>query len=1266
MLRTAQYRSIHLGLSDQPPHTIGNGIGMNSLRASEHGIQLVDQARRKKNWTKTAEIWCSQGFTSRSTLNRFWARNPINKETFIAICAAVEVDWQTVVEREDSEDYLQAERSIPTSELLIDTPEHEPLTITEQYPLAFSNGSQYRYDWGDAPAASIFYGRQNELDTLQQWVLRDRCRLILLLGMGGIGKTTLAAKLARTLEQKVDAIIWRNLCYAPSLDALLSDIIQFLSPTATVTLIDSVAAQIRQLSQYLTQSRCLIVLDNVESILKSGDRTGRYQDGYEDYDQLFRTLSNSPHQSCLMLTSREQIQGLAPLEGEVLPVRSLRLNGLQTNDGQSLFIDKGPFIGTHDQWQMVVHHYAGNPLALKIVASTIGDFFNGDLSYFLTVVEQSPCLLNDVKTLLDQQFKRLTALEQSLMYWLAIHQEPVSCQGLWQVCVESLSMGDLLQALSSLQRRSLIEQAVPQANPYATPETPSSDAVVRFTLQPIVMDYVIHDFIEQVCNELMSHDIQWLRSHALMLTQAKDPVRDTQIRLILHPIIKQLTQRLGCRHQVADWFIHLLKRSESSLQTPSFPTQPVQKQPANAQYFYGNLINLLRQLDIDFSGRDFSNRPLWQANFKGVTLHNVNLTNADVAGAVFTETLGDLLTLAFSPDGHLLATGDSNGDVIVWTVQDGQRRLTMHGHLNGVDAVSFSPDGQRLASGGRDRTLRIWDIVTGNCLHVLTGHQGPIRAVVFNPEGDRLFSGSDDHTIQCWQCFTGNHLHTWSGHQGWVRSLSMDAAGTYLASGSEDDTIRLWNVATGTCDHIIQNHHDVRSLSFSPNGQFLVSSAHAIVNVWEVQTGHLYRQLNGHQHEIQSVAFCPGGRFIASASDDQTIKLWDNQTGACCHTLEGHGSGVTSVAFNVDRRTLGTGSGNHTIKLWNIHTGQCVRTLAGHVNGIQALALGPDSHTLISGHDDGGIRIWTVKTGRIKRVLQGHRHSICAVAMSLEGHTIASASCDQTIRLWNMTTGTCTHTLQGHTARVGAIAFSPDQNYLISGSDDQTIRVWDVRTGGCVRVLNGHSNGVGAIAASHICINAGSSVQFEQGAIASGSHDQTVKIWDLATGTCVHTLTGHCNGIETVSFSPDRRRLVTGSGDHTIRIWDVHRDLCLHCLEGHRGRVLSVAFSPNGHTIASGSGDRTIRLWNVINGDCVSVLNGHTDRVNSLVFSLDGQRLISGSQDQTIKVWDVTTGQCVQTLRLRQPYEGLNITGVRGLPKAQRQTLERLGAYAAS
>lgn len=421
---------------------------MSSLRASARGLDIVDKARKKKGWTKTVTVaWWEAALTTQATLKRFWQQERIRQETFIKICEAVGItNWKDIVDTSAVEEPLLQEMPI--------------------------------LDWGEAPDIGGFYGRTEELALLEQWIVGDSCRLIALLGMGGIGKTALAATLADGIQNKFKYIIWRSLRYAPRVQEILADLIRFLyqehsfNDRKVEVLPDSIDASISKLMNCLHKHRCLLVLDDFETVLRSGDLAGRYCEGYDGYGEILKRVGQERHQSCLMLNSREKPREIALIEGETLPVRSLHLEGLGDAEVWDIFRAKG--LSDSEQWGQLIQIYRTNPLVLKIIAAAIKESFNGRVCEFL---EQDTIYLGYISDILDQQFERLSELEKEIMYRAAIERNCLSIAKLREELGAHISTSKLIYALESLGRRSLIEK-IPE------------ESKIIFTLQPVVMKYV--------------------------------------------------------------------------------------------------------------------------------------------------------------------------------------------------------------------------------------------------------------------------------------------------------------------------------------------------------------------------------------------------------------------------------------------------------------------------------------------------------------------------------------------------------------------------------------------------------------------------------------------------------------------------------------------------------------------------------------------------------------------------------------------------------
>ena len=1115
------------------------------------------------------------------------------------------------------QDLQPTQRSLGTSpnpgEPGVATPTAQPTLATKPHQ-----------DWGEAFDVSVFYGRTEELAKLEQWIVSDRCRLVALLGMGGIGKTSLSIKLAQKIQDEFEYVIWRSLGNAPPVKDILADLIKFLSNQQETNLPEDIGATVSLLIDYLRKHHCLLILDNAESILLGGERAGQYREGYEDYGIVIKRIGETSHQSCLILTSREKPGEIASAEGEILAVRSFQMPGLKAVEGEEIFNAKG-LSGSDDEQRRLIDFYKGNPLALKIISTTIKEVFDGSITEFLA---QGTVIFGRVRDLLDQQFTRLSDLEREVMYWLAINREPVSISELREDIVSLASPPKLIEALESLVRRSLIEKAT---------STAIEKSAALFTLQPVVMEYLTDRLIEQVCAEIQTGKIDLFNSHALIKATTKDYVRETQVRLILKPIAERLLTTLGAKASVPLQQIITTLREQSS------------HQPG---YTGGNILNLLCQLQTDLSGLDFSNLRIWQAYLQDMTLQQVNFAHSDLSKSVFTQAFDKITAVEFSPDGKLLATSDVVGQIRIWQVVDGQQILTFQGHTNWISSIAFSPNGQLLAvSGSSDPTVKLWEISTGQCLRTLQGHSNWVTWVAFSPSGQLLASSSDDQTVRLWEVSTGNCLKILQGHTDKVRSLAFSPDGQILVSGSDDSIVRLWEVRIGNCLQILQGHTEkVRSLAFSPDGQTLASSSNdSTVKLWEVSTGNCLKSLQ-ENNDINRIAFSPNGQILASGSDDSTVRFWEVSTGQCLRILQGHTNKVRSIAFSPDGQILASSSDDSSVRLWEVSTGQCLRILQGYTNRVRSVALSADDRLIASGSGDQQVRLWEVSTGQCLKTLHGHSSGVQSVAFSPDARTLASSG-GKTVRLWEVTTGHCLHVLPGHHSWVQCVAFSPDYQTLASGSGDRTVRLWEVTTGHCLHVLQGHSSEVRCIAFSP-----------NGQLLASGSRDGTVRLWEVSSGQCLQTLQGHSGWVESITFSLDGQTLASSSLDQTVRLWKVGTGQCLQTLQGQSRWGESTTFSPDGQILVGGSDDSTVQLWEVLTGQCLKTLRGHTEKVWSVAFSRDGQTLVSGSQDETVKIWNVKTGECLKTLVAARPYEGMNITGVTGLTEATIAMLKTLGA----
>ena len=465
-------------------------------------------------------------------------------------------------------------------------------------------------DWGEALNAAPFYGRAKELNLLEQWLTNENCRLVALVGLGGIGKTSLAIRAVEQVKSHYDYFLWRSLRNAPPLEELLSDCIKFISGQKETNLPEGVDNKITVLISLMRKSRCLVVFDNLEAVLQAGDQQSRYHHGYEAFGELLDRVGGTTHQSCLLLTSREKPKELTLLEGKNSPTRSLVLAGLNEYTGRKI-LEERELSGSEEALTELIQIYSGNPLALKLVSGTILELFGGEVKSFL---QEGQLIFGDISRLLDHQFERLSALEQAIMYWLAIGRELVSLSELEADLYPSVAKKELLEALNSLRRRSMLERNESGSLP-----------TTAFTQQPVVMEYITERLIEQVTTQLKNNLTSFVTKYALSKAQERFYVRNSQLRLILQPLLERL-------------LVHF--ESELTLEQHLLGMLDILRALPRSEQGYGggNLANLLYQLKGQLRGYNFSDLNLWQAYFQGVNLQQANFARADLKRAVFTGT----------------------------------------------------------------------------------------------------------------------------------------------------------------------------------------------------------------------------------------------------------------------------------------------------------------------------------------------------------------------------------------------------------------------------------------------------------------------------------------------------------------------------------------------------------------------------------------------------------------------------------------------------
>ncbi len=565
-------------------------------------------------------------------------------------------------------------------------------------------------------------------------------------------------------------------------------------------------------------------------------------------------------------------------------------------------------------------------------------------------------------------------------------------------------------------------------------------------------------------------------------------------------------------------------------------------------------------------------------------------------------------TLDLSDDGQLLAVATADRRIWVWNTGSGALVARLQGHSDVVTDCALSRDGRWLLSASSDETVKLWDVATASLQRTLvrtaqasgagtaapaegqadratpgggTGHSAAVLGCAISADGRLALSASADQTVVVWDLSDGRPLQVLRGHAAAVNACAFSSDGRWVAAGGSDGTLRLWDLASGEQRAVAAHRQAVTACAFAADGKHLVSaSADGTVRVWSGDA-ELLRTLVGHGDGVHDCAVSAAAGWVVSAGNDGTARIWQLSGHADPYRQRGHDGPAQCCAADPHGRYAVSGGQDQTLVLWDIRHAQARRWWHADLGSVRACAMRPVGGGLLAvAGADRGVVLWDITEGRRVETLAGHRDSVNRCAFHPGGGILATVANDRTVRLWDLNTRARRLAWVAHAAPVNACAFSPDGRWLVTGASDGTLTRWSMAIADPLweawltdaRPLPAQRAAaeLSALAVAQHAASVTDCVFIGGGSlVASASGDRTIKVWDCAAATLLHTLEGHLESVEGLAVDPGGRWLASVSAEGGLRVWSLADWRCAMALHvdgplracawvGGQGRLVAV------------------------------------------------------------------------------------------------------------
>lgn len=1060
----------------------------------------------------------------------------------------------------------------------------------------------------DSLPPESFFGRALELGRLEDWFASDKS-LLIISGLGGTGKTELTRQFIGTLGHLFASgertPLWCSLRDAPSVATVASGL-SAMFPDAPLSV--GTADPALRIELLLSSKPTLLVLDNLEAVLR--------RDGAEidDYERLLTRLAETRGSMKVLITTR--VLPDLNTHGRGPQFESLHLGGLDAVAADEL-VRSLDIRGSRAKTASFSERYSGNPLALMLASELVRDLFGGDVESFL----EAPSF-GDVDELLLAHFDGLAEVELLALRRLATSREPLTVPALVEGTSLERRERDVVSALRSLLRRSLIE-----------------NREGRFFLQYLVQEHVLRHYVDALVEAVLANSFEGLAELPLVDTQRPIHVRETQRRLTVGELARGGESATGGRRQFLALLVDGVERARVG-------------GPLHQGFLASNAVELTLAMGESLGALRLRRTRLRNLDLSDVSLRGIDLTGCEFDNCRFAAIHEHIFGLALASGGHFAALGQAGGAIVLVDVPSGRVLKVFDWDAVWLRAVAISRDDRLLAATDDRGRIRVVNLETGSARDY-AGNGRQIRSLAFSEDGELLFAGGEDGVVRRMDPLGPGAPETVLTAESEVWSLAASARN--LAITTAKIPLRLWEISE---DREIavdwREGESGRSLTFVGNDErVVVGCDDGHLRVWSTD-GRRIASVPGHEGPVWGLAagLLESRQAVFSGSHDGTVRQHFMQPDGGLETsrvLMADEGPVWPVCIDKGASILATVSGSSIVRFWNPQSLESIERLRGALQRVFVLATNEDGNLVASGGQDGVVRLWDGEMNRCLSTLPGHRAGIRALAFSPSGQSLASAGEDWDVRVWDAAEGKLRSVLEGPKNWVWCLAFDASGRYLAAGSADQCVHIWDLLSGYTSRRLAGHQArvvGLGFL---------GSGL-----ATVSSSVDGECWLWDAASesGALVYSADGGSTTLAVV----DDTRFAIGDRSGTVSLVSVVDPLTVHQVKTHEVPISSLRVVPGSNSLLVGGED------------------GSIVRVDLSRLRVAGRRVVAGSSIHSIvpigrgAVAAVAVGteeisvvssrgfEKRRVVTVPRQYEGMIIRDCRGLSGGEIQALLQLGA----